>query len=250
MPALTLERLIASIGFGSRKEARALIRAGMVEMEGNVLDNPFMEFKERPETIVVNGEEVPTVEKLYVMLHKPLDVECSHNARDHQSVYSLLPDRFTAMGIQTVGRLDADSSGLLLLSNQGDFIHKVESPKKGYLKKYRVTLARPFTESQKMELLRGVMLKDERRPVVAREISQERLTAADGSEYDTVVISIGEGLYHQVRRMFAAVGNHVETLTREAIGPVVLDETLGESGWRFLTDAEVASLCGSGFSRG
>lgn len=242
MPALTLERLVASMGFGSRKEARALIRAGMVEMDGNVVDDPFVEFKSRPEFITVNGEEVTTVEKLYIMMDKPLDVECSHNARDHQSIYSLLPDRFTAMGLQSVGRLDADSSGLILLSNQGDFIHKVESPKKGYLKKYRVELARPFTEEQKAELLKGVMLKDERRPVLARELSEEQVTAADGTVQNTVVISIGEGLYHQVRRMFAAVGNHVMTLTREAIGPVQLDLTLGRGGWRFMTEEEVSSL--------
>lgn len=242
MPALTLERLVASMGFGSRKEARALIRAGMVEMDGKVVDDPFVEFKTRPEVITVNGEEVPTVEKLYIMMDKPLDVECSHNARDHQSIYDLLPDRFTAMGLQSVGRLDADSSGLILLSNQGDFIHKVESPKKGYLKKYRVTLAREFTAEQKAELLKGVMLKDERRPVLARELSEEQVTAEDGTVQNSVVISIGEGLYHQVRRMFAAVGNHVMTLTREAIGPVQLDLTLGRGGWRFMTEEEVASL--------
>lgn len=241
MPALTLERLVASIGFGSRKEARALIRAGMVEMDGEVVDDPFVEFKTRPEVITVNGEEVPTVEKLYIMMDKPLDVECSHNARDHQSIYDLLPERFTAMGLQSVGRLDADSSGLILLSNQGDFIHKVESPKKGYLKKYRVTLAREFTAEQKAELLKGVMLKDERRPVLARELSEERIVV-DGAEVDSVVISIGEGLYHQVRRMFAAVGNHVMTLSREAIGPVTMDTTLGTGGWRFMTEEEVASL--------
>lgn len=241
MPALTLERLVASIGFGSRKEARALIRAGMVEMDGEVVDDPFVEFKTRPEVITVNGEDVPTVEKLYIMMDKPLDVECSHNARDHQSIYDLLPDRFTAMGLQSVGRLDADSSGLILLSNQGDFIHKVESPKKGYLKKYRVTLAREFTAEQKAELLKGVMLKDERRPVLARELSEERIVV-DGAEVDSVVISIGEGLYHQVRRMFAAVGNHVMTLSREAIGPVTMDATLGSGGWRFMTEEEVASL--------
>lgn len=233
MPALTLERLLASMGFGSRKESRALVRMGLVELDGKVLEDPFMEFAERPESITVNGEEVPTVDKLYVMMHKPLDVECSHNARDHQSVFSLLPDRFTAMGIQTVGRLDADSEGLLLLSNQGDFIHRVESPKKGLLKRYKVTLAREFTEAQKQELLRGVMLKGERREVVAREIE------TDG---DAVVVAIGEGLYHQVRRMFAAVGNHVETLERISIGPVQLDASLGRGGWRFLTDEEVASL--------
>ena len=233
MPALTLDRLLASIGFGSRKECRALVRMGVVELNGTVQEDPFVEFKERPESITVNGEEIPTIEKLYIMMDKPLDVECSHNARDHQSVFELLPDRFSAMGIQTVGRLDADSSGLLLFSNQGDFIHKVESPMNGYLKLYRVTLAREFTEEQKAELLRGVMLKDERRPVLARDIQ------VDG---DSVLISIGEGLYHQVRRMFAAVGNHVETLKREAIGPVVLDQTLGKGGWRYLTEEEVAAL--------
>lgn len=233
MPALTLERLLASMGYGSRKESRALVRMGLVELDGNVLEDPFMEFAERPESITVNGEEVSTVDKLYVMMHKPLDVECSHNARDHQSVFSLLPDRFTAMGIQTVGRLDADSEGLLLLSNQGDFIHKVESPKKGLLKRYRVTLAREFTEAQKQQLLKGVMLKGERREVLAREIEVEG---------DSVIVAIGEGLYHQVRRMFAAVGNHVETLERISIGPVQLDASLGRGGWRFLTDEEVSSL--------
>lgn len=233
MPALTLERLLAGIGFGSRKEARGLVRMGLVELDGKVLEDPFMEFAERPETITVNGEEVPTVEKLYVMLHKPLDVECSHNARDHRSVFELLPDRFTAMGIQSVGRLDADSEGLLLLSNQGDFIHRVESPKKGLLKHYKVTLAREFTDAQREELLKGVMLKGERREVVAREIE------TDG---ESVIIAIGEGLYHQVRRMFAAVGNHVETLERISIGNLKLDPTLGRGGWRFLTDEEISQF--------
>ena len=233
MSALTLERLLAGIGFGSRKEARGLVRMGLVELDGKVLEDPFMEFAERPETITVNGEEVPTVEKLYVMLHKPLDVECSHNARDHRSVFELLPDRFTAMGIQSVGRLDADSEGLLLLSNQGDFIHRVESPKKGLLKHYKVTLAREFTDAQREELLKGVMLKGERREVVAREIE------TDG---ESVIIAIGEGLYHQVRRMFAAVGNHVETLERISIGNLKLDPTLGRGGWRFLTDEEVSQF--------
>jgi 16S rRNA pseudouridine516 synthase len=233
MPAWTLERLLASMGYGSRKESRALVRMGLVELDGNVLEDPFMEFAERPESITLNGVEVSTVDKLYVMMHKPLDVECSHNARDHQSVFSLLPDRFTAMGIQTVGRLDADSEGLLLLSNQGVFIHKVESPKKGLLKRYRVTLAREFTEAQKQELLKGIMLKGERREVLAREIEVEG---------DSVIVAIGEGLYHQVRRMFAAVGNHVETLERISIGPVQLDASLGRGGWRFLTDEEVSSL--------
>ena len=109
MAVLTLERLLASMGFGSRKDARGLVRMGLVELDGKVLDDPFMEFKERPEFITVNGEEAPTVEKLYVMLFKPTDVECSHNARDHKPVYDLLPERFTAMGIQSAGPCSAET---------------------------------------------------------------------------------------------------------------------------------------------
>jgi 16S rRNA pseudouridine516 synthase len=109
----------------------------------------------------------------------------------------------------------------------------VESPKKGLLKHYKVTLAREFTDAQREELLKGVMLKGERREVVAREIE------TDG---ESVIIAIGEGLYHQVRRMFAAVGNHVETLERISIGNLKLDPTLGRGGWRFLTDEEISQF--------
>ena len=104
---------------------------------------------------------------------------------------------------------------------------------KGLLKHYKVTLAREFTDAQREELLKGVMLKGERREVVAREIE------TDG---ESVIIAIGEGLYHQVRRMFAAVGNHVETLERISIGNLKLDPTLGRGGWRFLTGDEIKAL--------
>lgn len=230
MPTLTLERLLASIGFGSRKECRALIRMGLVELEGMVQEDPFIEFETRPDSITVNGEEVTTETKIYGILHKPLGYECSAKPQHHESVFSLLPSRFQGMDVRLVGRLDVDTSGLICFSNQGDFIHALESPKRGVKKRYLATLARPLEKEQEEQLLNPMMLKNEKRPVHAKSL--KRL------EEKLVEIEITEGLYHQVRRMFAAVGNHVESLKRISIGNLDLEQTeLLPGEWR-LCDAE------------
>ena len=230
MPTLTLERLLASIGFGSRKECRALIRMGLVELEGIVQEDPFVEFETRPDSITVNGEEVTTETKIYGILHKPLGYECSAKPQHHESVFSLLPSRFQGMGVRLVGRLDVDTSGLICFSNQGDFIHALESPKRGVKKRYLATLARPLEKEQEEQLLNPMMLKNEKRPVQAKSLNR--------LEEKVVEIEITEGLYHQVRRMFAAVGNHVEALKRISIGNLDLEQTkLLPGEWR-LCDAE------------
>jgi 16S rRNA pseudouridine516 synthase len=234
MPALTLERLLSSLGFGSRKDSRALIRMGVVEIDGIIEEDPFIELEKRPDYITVNGEQIPTFEDLYIMMHKPLGYECSHNPRYHDSVFSLLPFRFLEMKIRSVGRLDVDSSGLLLLSNKGDFIHHLESPKRGVLKRYDVTLARPLEKTQEEQLLSGVILKNEKRAVFARSLEKKSETQVE--------IEIGEGLYHQVRRMFAAVGNHVEELRRLSIGGLNLDQQLKPKEWKYLTESEIDQL--------
>ena len=234
MPALTLERLLASLGFGSRKEARALVRMGLVKLGGEVMADPFLELASRPEFIEVNGERVPTIERLYGMLHKPLGYECSARPMHHESVFSLLPERFVAMNIRTVGRLDVETSGLLLFSNDGGFIHHVESPKKGVTKLYRATLARPLEPGQEAALRQGVMLKGERAPVTAKSLKLLSETEVE--------LEISEGLYHQVRRMFAAVGNHIEALTRLAIGGLALPKNLEPAAYRLLDLPEVLAL--------
>lgn len=230
MPTLTLERLLASIGFGSRKECRALIRMGLVELEGIVQEDPFVEFEKRPDFITVNGEEVTTETKIYGILHKPLGYECSAKPQHHESVFSLLPSRFQGMDVRLVGRLDVDTSGIICFSNQGDFIHALESPKRGVKKRYLATLARPLEKEQEEQLLNPMMLKNEKRPVQAKSLNR--------LEEKVVEIEIAEGLYHQVRRMFAAVGNHVEALKRISIGNLDLEQTeLLPGEWR-LCDAE------------
>lgn len=234
MQTLTVERLLAKLGFGSRKECRALVRMGFVELGGRSVEDPFEKLPALPETISVNGEDVPTFDTLYIMMNKPCGLECSHNPQSHDSVFSRFPERLLNMGLNCVGRLDADSSGLLLFSNQGNFIHKVESPKKGMLKKYVANLARPVEALQLEELKKGVLLRGENKMVSAKEIR-----ALSEKE---VEISIGEGIYHEVRRMFAAVGNHVDSLRRIAIGNIKLDAGLAPGDWRFLGKEEVASF--------
>ena len=237
MPTLTLERLLASIGFGSRKECRALIRMGLVELEGIVQEDPFIEFEKRPDSITVNGEEVTTETKIYGILHKPLGYECSAKPQHHESVFSLLPSRFQGMGVRLVGRLDVDTSGLICFSNQGDFIHALESPKRGVKKRYLATLARPLEKEQEEQLLNPMMLKNEKRPVQAKSLNR--------LEEKVVEIEITEGLYHQVRRMFAAVGNHVESLKRISIGNLDLEQTeLLPGEWRLCEAEDLKKLDG------
>lgn len=237
MPTLTLERLLASIGFGSRKECRALIRMGLVELEGIVQEDPFVEFETRPDSITVNGEEVTTETKIYGILHKPLGYECSAKPQHHESVFSLLPSRFQGMGVRLVGRLDVDTSGLICFSNQGDFIHALESPKRGVKKRYLATLARPLEKEQEEQLLNPMMLKNEKRPVQAKSLNR--------LEEKVVEIEITEGLYHQVRRMFAAVGNHVESLKRISIGNLDLEQTeLLPGEWRLCEAEDLKKLDG------
>lgn len=227
----TVERLLSRLGFGTRKECRALVRSGLVHVEGRAVEDPFEELPQKPEVVEVNGESVPTAEELYIMMNKPCGLECSHRPKDNASVFSLFPERLLNMGLQCVGRLDADSHGLLLFSNDGQFIHRVESPKKGLLKTYVAKLSNSMTEGQSRILKEGVLLKGEKRPFVARKLEAD-------SEKE-VRISIGEGVYHEVRRMFAAVSNHVEDLERISIGSLGLDRSLELGQWRFLSAKEL-----------
>ena len=234
MQNLTVERLLSRLGFGTRKNCRALVRSGLVKIAGRIVEDPFEELSEKPATITVNDEEISTVEELYLMLNKPCGLECSHQPRDHESVFSIFPERFLEMELNCIGRLDADTHGLLLFSNQGQFIHRVESPKKGMLKTYEAKIARPITDGQIRLLKEGVQLKGEKKPFIARELEKVSETV--------VRISIAEGIYHEVRRMFAAVSNHVEDLERISIGEVKLDPQLKLGEWRFLTAEEIQRM--------
>ena len=224
-----LDRLLQSQGFGSRKICRALIESGAVTVNGEPCDNPRAELDTTGLTFTVNDEPWQYREKVYVLLHKPANVECSRNPQHHRSVLSLLPEPLISRRIQCVGRLDADTTGLLLLTDDGTWLHALTSPRRHVPKRYCVTTASPLTEAMLQALLTGVLLHDETELLAAQaceEIGPLQLH-----------LTITQGKYHQVKRMLAAVGNHVTALHRDMLGALPLGN-LAEGQWRYLTTEE------------
>ena len=164
---MELERLLRAQGFGSRPECRALVYAGRVAVGGVVCDDPFAEINPENFEFSVDGESWRFRENAYLLLNKPSDFECSQKPRHHPSVYTLLPRPLVTRGVQAVGRLDEDTTGLLLLSDDGQFIHTYTSPKKKIAKVYEVSVKHPLDGGQVAALLAGVQLNDEPAPIAA-----------------------------------------------------------------------------------
>ena len=231
---MKLADILFSQGFGSRRECAALLRNGAVAVGGQTLVDGTaqvqVELQEAGFVFHVNGQPWPYHAKALLMLHKPPGYECSRSPRDHLGVLSLLPAPLRERGVQPVGRLDQNTTGLLLLTDDGTLIHRLTSPKHHVAKVYEVTTKHPVAADLPALLVAGVMLHDDVKPVAAAacEITGEfglRLTLTDGR-------------YHQVKRMVAAVGNRVEGLHRSAFGGLVLDETLKAGEWRWLDSAD------------
>jgi 16S rRNA pseudouridine516 synthase len=231
---MKLYRILQSQGFGSRKGCVAQVRAGAVAVNGVVCDDPEAEVDPTGLQLTLDGVTWTYREKAYVLMHKPAGYECSHHPSHHPSVFSLLPPPLLQRGVQCVGRLDQDTTGLLLFSDDGQFIHRMISPRKGIAKVYRATCADPVTDAMLDALRAGVALNDEPAPIAA--LACERLDAT------TLRLTLAEGKYHQVKRMIAATGNRVETLHREAIGDYVLPADLPPGSWRWLETADLQQL--------
>ncbi|NSX12892.1 16S rRNA pseudouridine(516) synthase [Cupriavidus taiwanensis] len=233
---MTLDRILQSQGFGTRRYCGDLIAAGLVEVNGELCEDPRAQFEVDGLRLTVDGEEWRACTKAYLMLNKPAGYECSQRPRHHPSVYNLLPVPLRQREVQAVGRLDHDTTGLLLLTDDGQFIHAQTSPKRKVPKIYEVTTAESVTAEQAEALRRGVQLLDEPAPIAAEdcEITGER----------SLRLTLVQGKYHQVKRMVAAAGNHVDALHRSAIGAVQLDPALAEGEWRWLTAQELAALSG------
>lgn len=232
---ISLDRILQSQGFGSRKGCRALIEGGTIQVGGETVDDPAASFDTRGLEFSVNGQIWQYREKLYIALNKPADIECSRKPSHHPSVLSLFPGQFAERDLQPVGRLDHDTTGLLLLSDDGAFIHAQSSPKRHVPKVYRATTARPVTPELITALKSGVQLVDEPGPL--RAVSCE---AIDGYRLEIV---LEQGKYHQVKRMLAAAGNHCSALERIAIGRLRLDELgLQPGGWIYLDEERLALL--------
>jgi len=229
--SLSLEKILFSQGFGTRRYCQDLVWAELVKVNDVLMTDPDEKLDPEGSTLEVDGQTWLYQAQAHVVFHKPSGYECSHKPSHHPSVYSLLPNPLIERGIQCVGRLDYDTTGLLLLTDDGQLIHRLTSPKKNIGKRYRITLAEPSSEILIERLLTGVQLYDEKTTSCANEC---KITGTHEIE-----MVIPEGKYHQVKRMVAAAGNHVTQLHRQAIGQFELPSNLEVGQWRWLTPLEL-----------
>jgi 16S rRNA pseudouridine516 synthase len=226
---MRLSAILFSQGFGTRRECAGRVLDGQVAIGGRVCEDPEEDFDTEGLVFSVEGREWPFHAKALVVLHKPAHYECSLKPRHHPSVMSLLPAPLRTRGLQPVGRLDEDTTGLLLLTDDGTLIHHLTSPKKHMPKVYEVTARHPLDDRQLTALRTGVVLDDDPAPVAALDVQ------ATGGH--TLRMTLTEGRYHQVKRMVAAVGNRVDALHRSAIGAFALPHDLAPGQWRWLAPA-------------
>jgi 16S rRNA pseudouridine516 synthase len=231
---MNLESILFSQGFGSRRQCRALIADARVAVAGTLCTDPHASFDTPGLSFSVDGEAWPFHERAYLVLNKPAGYECSRDPQHHLSVFHLLPAPLAARGVQCVGRLDQDTTGLLLLSDDGQFVHAFTSPKRKVPKVYVATTRHPLDDAQLEALRTGVLLHGEREPIAA-------VGARARGEHE-LELTVLEGKYHQVKRMIAAAGNRCEALHRERIGGFALPADLAPGTWRWLETPELDAL--------
>ena len=217
---LRLDRMLVTLGKGSRSEMQKAIRGGRVRVNGDVQRDPSVQVGEDAE-ILLNGEKLDTRLTRHVMLHKPAGLLTAARDKKQPTVMDLLPPEYAAIGCMPVGRLDKDTTGLLLLTTDGELNHRLLAPARHVDKTYLATLDKP-----------GLSLSD-------FEAAPADLTPLPDNQ---ARVTIHEGKFHQVKRMFAAVEREVLTLHRETFGSLVLDEALPCGQWRELTEAEASAL--------
>lgn len=220
---LPLYKIIQQQGFGTRAYCQALIQAGDVTVRGVLCDDPDEVFALDYLDFTIEGVSWRYAEFVYILLNKPAGYECSQKPKFHKGVLTLLPSNLRERDVQCVGRLDVDTTGLLLLSDDGQFIHQNISPKKNVNKVYHATCSESISEDFLHQLKTGILLHDENETIAAVDarILGDKL----------LELTLSEGKYHQVKRMVAAAGNHVVQLHRVSVGEYVLPADLAAGDW-------------------
>lgn len=234
-----LDKVLANLGYGSRKEIKQAIKKGLIEVNGELVKDNGMQVDPETDKIVVNGEEIFYRKYIYLMMNKPDGVVSATVDNRDETVIDLLEVEHQVFNPFPVGRLDKDTVGLLLLTNDGELNHRLISPKWKVDKVYYAKIDKKVTEADVKKFKEGITLDD---GYVCKEAKLEILEATeDGSE---VMVTIQEGKYHQVKRMFEAVGKTVVYLQRVEFGTLKLDEDLEEGEYRELTEEEINILKG------
>jgi len=235
MSKLTLDRILHTQGFGTRKWCRELIARGEVSIAGTAFTDTYAKIETNNLEFTIFDELWIYREHVYIALNKPANFECSRKPSHHPGVLTILPDQFTRRDVQPVGRLDHDTTGLLLMSDDGAFIHTQSSPRHHVPKVYIATTHEPVTPGLIELLLKGVKLHDEPNPLAA-----ETCRMIDENNLEIV---LEQGKYHQVKRMLAAAGNHCTALTRSQIGNLRLNALQLSAGeWCYLDASQIALL--------
>lgn len=225
---MNLLKYLQEQGIDSRKGCQWLIKHQLVKINGQIIANEKAEIAPNEvNSLHIEDEEALVIPLpfYYILLNKPSNFETSHKPHDYPSVFTLLPDQLRATDIQAIGRLDADTTGVLLLTNDGQFNHRMTSPKRHIAKVYRVSLKHSVDENYCNTLKQGVLLHDDNETIQADDVKL--------IDEHTILLTISEGKYHQVKRMCAAAGNRVTALHRERFGNWdTQDLQLGQ--WRFI----------------
>ncbi len=233
--SVRLDKYLAGLGVGTRSEVKKKVRAGQVTVNGVSAVRPEMKIDETADEVCVNGEKLTYARFAYYLLHKPAGCVCAVSDRVHRTVLDYLPDTVRG-GLFPVGRLDLDTEGLLLLTDDGALAHALLSPAKHVKKTYYVKVDGEVTDEEACLFRRGIDIGDDK-PTLPAE-----LVILSGGRASEAELTISEGRYHQVKRMFAAVGKEVVYLKRIAMGPLVLPEDLKPGQYRPLTKEERAAL--------
>ncbi|GLG81728.1 pseudouridine synthase [Acinetobacter calcoaceticus] len=226
---MLLEKILQSQGFGSRKYCQQLIKNGSVSVNGEIADDLKKQFSPENLEFSLFGQTYQYREQVYIALKKPKGFECSHQPQHHQSVFSLLPEILIHRGVQAIGRLDQDTTGLLLLTDDGKYLQALTHPRKHVPKVYHVTTIDPVTPEQIAMLSEGVSLHQEKGIFAATNVAI--------LETHKLTMTIHQGVYHQVKRMIAAVGNKVEALHRHQVGQLILPE-IADGEWIYLSEQQ------------
>ena len=233
---MRLDRWLTDLGLASRKESQQLIRSGAVLVHGIRLTSPEAAVNPEEGGLTVRGEVVDGRLSRHIMLHKPAGLLTAARDARQPTVMSLLPPVCASIGCMPVGRLDKDTTGLLLLTTDGEMNHRLLSPGRHVWKRYRAVVDGPLGSAESSAFGKGLTLSD------FTALPAELVILRSSPDEAEALVTIREGKYHQVRRMFAAVGRTVLTLQRESFGPLELDPVLQPGEWRELTPAELSML--------
>lgn len=230
-----LDKILASQGAKSRKDVKEIIKSGRVAVNGKTVRDSSVKISDT-DCVSLDGNILTLKKHIYLMLNKPEGIVSASDSKTEKTVVDLVPDEFFRSGLFPAGRLDKDTVGFVIITDDGDFAHRILSPKNHIVKTYEARLAKTLTEEQRQLIQKGIVLSD------GTTCLESRIKILENGDDSLVAIQICEGKYHQIKRMFAAAGNKVVSLKRTKMGDLELDASLLPGECREITSEELKKI--------